>query len=74
VRGRGPWLCAPDPQARAVDALAFATIGLLVLSEQFSDVPAAVVAFAAAHGIATLPGDTEESPEVRSAVRGTRRT
>ena len=43
-----------NPRAAAVDSVGLVTIGVLALTERFASMPAAVVAFAAAHVIASL--------------------
>jgi hypothetical protein len=47
---------APEPLTAAVDSLGMVTIGVLALTERFSTVPAAAVAFVAAHLIASYDG------------------
>ena len=42
---------APAPLTAAVDSLGLVTIGVLALTERFASVPAAAVAFTAAHVI-----------------------
>jgi hypothetical protein len=52
-----PSVWTADPRPAVVDSLGLVTIGVLALTERFEAMPAATVAFAAAHVIASLGDD-----------------